>query len=141
MKLFQLFRENIKHDVNGVFLLILLSGAANSILIAVINTAAATITNPNEDINQFFFLLYLFFLSVFLFANRYVLDQSCFLIESIIVQIRKRIANKIRLAELSTLETIGVSEFYSRTAQDASFISNIASGLSGIIQVLSLIHI
>lgn len=136
MELFQLLKENIKHPVNMLILLALLSGASNAMLIAVINTAAGAIVDPNEDLNQFFFLLYFIFLSIFLYANRYVLDQSCFIIESTIVQIRKRIANKIRLAELSTLETIGISEFYSRTAQDASYISNATSGLTGTIQVV-----
>lgn len=136
MELFQLLKENIKHPVNMLILLALLSGASNSMLIAVINTAAGAIVDPNEDLNQFFFLLYFIFLSIFLYANRYVLDQSCFIIESTIVQIRKRIANKIRLAELSTLETIGISEFYSRTAQDASYVSNIAIALTGTIQVV-----
>ncbi|MFK7983549.1 MAG: ATP-binding cassette domain-containing protein, partial [Saprospiraceae bacterium] len=136
MDLFQLLKENTKHPVNMLILLALLSGASNAMLIAVINTAAGAIVDPNEELNQFFFLLYFLFLSIFLYANRYVLDQSCFIIESTIVEIRKRIANKIRLAELSTLETIGISEFYSRTSQDASFISNQGPGLVGTIQVV-----
>ncbi|MBF0287229.1 MAG: cyclic peptide export ABC transporter [SAR324 cluster bacterium] len=112
--------------VNHIVAMIVFSGVVNSAILAII---CAVAISPEK--NSFrFFMLYLATLSIFLFSKRYSLIKSSILAETAVGQVRLRIIDKIRHADLRLLEQIGRSSIHSRLTTDTTEIS---MGFSGMI--------
>ena len=136
MNIIQLIRQEVKDSYAFMALLIFIIGIANSLLINTINSAAASIADPDVLLKDLYFILYVSCIVTFLATRKYVLNKSCFIMETVINQVRKRLANKIRLAELSTLENIGPAALYTCITQEALYISTVSPGMMGISQSL-----
>jgi len=139
MNLIRLLRQESYDSIQYVLLLIIVIGTANSLLIHTINSAAESIADPNIDLKNFHVFFYLASIFAFLGSRRYVLNQSCYLMENAVSQVRERVAGKIRLAELSTLENIGPASLYNCIIQDALYISNGAAGMAGVVQSVFMV--
>ncbi|MEN8216497.1 MAG: cyclic peptide export ABC transporter [Pseudomonadota bacterium] len=102
-----------------------LSGIANAMILAIINTAAAMVSNNKVEAQ--YFLLYLIVFVLYVYTQRYALSQTVVAIEKFIRKVRIRIADKIRSAELHFIENSERGDMYTRLTQDSNIISQ--SGL------------
>lgn len=125
MKLFKIIKRETTKNTSNLVLAIFLGGISQMLLVEILHNAAEQASVASISIRHF--LLLGCCISLYLFAQKYVSDKSCEIVEQAIVKIRCRIANKIRKTELSTLEAIGSASLYARLTQDALYISNTAS--------------
>jgi putative ATP-binding cassette transporter len=122
VQIFTLFKREITQPKNPLIIFSALVGISNAFLLGVINSAAETIANNN--INWKLSILYALSLGIFFFSKRYVMDRSSEIVETVINRLRRRLADKVRHTELSTMEKYGTSSIYARISQDATIISN-----------------
>jgi len=120
------------------------SGLANALLLAIINTAAEN-SSINES-NGMFLILFVITFSLFLFTNKYIIERSNAIAVTIINRIRIRVANKIRCIDLKTFEELGKDLLYTRLTQDANTLSQMAPMMirvcqSSIMLCFSIIYI
>lgn len=144
MELFFLLRRELEEPLRPLLLFLLISGITNGLLIAIINNAAEFVSN--SEVNNQSFLFFAAGVAIFLLSKKYVLDQSSFLVESVINRLRNRIADKIRHTELSTLEKLGTSPLYARLTQDCTYLSNVSNNIinssqSAIMILFTLLYI
>lgn len=132
MELFHILKEEVKQPVRLLLFFVFISGFINTVLIAIINNAAEQVAN--EDINNKLFLLFAIAVTIYVISKKYVLDKSTIMIEDVLYRIRQRLAYKVSLAELSTLESIGTAPIYARLSQDTSMVSNTSTILLNAIQ-------
>ncbi|MCB9294775.1 MAG: hypothetical protein H6559_16880 [Lewinellaceae bacterium] len=102
MELVELLRKDLKENVAPLAVFTLITGMANAALISFINTGAEYVTN--DQVSHRVFLLFLISLMIYILGKRYVAMRSAVLVEAILNKIRYRLADKIRHAELATLE-------------------------------------
>ncbi|CAM2070633.1 Cyclic peptide export ABC transporter [Sulfidibacter corallicola] len=123
MKLLQLFRKEADSSGTPLIVMTILSGLANAGILAVINSAADQALDSGA---ASFRMLAIFLLAicVFFISKKYALLETAVLVQKVIENIRARIINKIRAADLRTIETLGESEIYNRLTQDAQTISS-----------------
>jgi len=125
--IFFLLKREIKEPIRPLVLFAAISGISSAALIGIINTAAEHASN--SEVNNRFLVLFVLGVMVVLITKKYVLDKSCVIVESVICQLRSRIADKIRHTELATLEATGTSPLYARLTQDSVIISNVSTTL------------
>ncbi len=121
-----------------------ISGLANGMLLAIINTAAEQISNQSAEAR--FFLLYMTAFALFVYTQRYVLSQATIAVEELIRQVRLRIANKIRHGELRFIEQTGSASMYAPLTKDTNLISQMAivlvmTGQSIIVLIFSSLYL
>lgn len=121
---------NRESDVpkSPIIIMAIISGIANSLVLAFINQAAEMVSSSVE-IEIYFFILYVFAVSLFIYTRKYSLSQATMTIEETIAKVRIRIVNKIRGSELIFIENKGKVEIYTDLTQDANFISQAANVL------------
>ena len=137
MELVELLRKDLKENVVPLAVFTLITGIANAALISFINTGAEYVTN--NKVNHRVALLFLISLLIYILGKRYVAMRSAVLVEAILNKIRYRLADKIRHAELATLEARGTSPFYARLGQDTVKVSNFTASVITAIQAVILI--
>jgi putative ATP-binding cassette transporter len=143
VKLLEFFNESDAPKTK-IMLMATISGLANGILLAIINTAAEQISNQSAEAR--FFLLYLTAFALFVYTQRYALSQATIAVEELIRQIRVRIADKIRRSELRFIEETGSASMYAPLTKDTNLISQTAitlvmSGQSVIVFVFSACYL
>ncbi|MCB9048813.1 MAG: ATP-binding cassette domain-containing protein [Lewinellaceae bacterium] len=137
MELVELLRKDLKENVVPLAVFTLITGMANAALISFINTGAEYVTN--DQVSHRVALLFLISLMIYILGKRYVAMRSAVLVEAILNKIRYRLADKIRHAELATLEARGTSPFYARLGQDTVKVSNFTASVITAIQAVILI--
>lgn len=96
----------------------LVSGVANGMLLTVIVTAASPADGEGPEPTLESFFLFVAFLLLFFFAEKYVLDQAVRTLEGIIRGVRLRITDKLRKAELADFEKLGQPHIFAVLSQD-----------------------
>ena len=137
MELVELLRKDLKENVAPLAVFTLITGMANAALISFINTGAEYVTN--DQVSHRVALLFLISLMIYILGKRYVAMRAAVLVEAILNKIRYRLADKIRHAELATLEARGTSPFYARLGQDTVKVSNFTASVITAIQAVILI--
>ena len=132
-----MLRKDLKENVAPLAVFTLITGMANAALISFINTGAEYVTN--DQVSHRVALLFLISLMIYILGKRYVAMRSAVLVEAILNKIRYRLADKIRHAELATLEARGTSPFYARLGQDTVKVSNFTASVITAIQAVILI--
>lgn len=98
-----------------------LSGMMSAILLAIINVAAA---NAADEISATRFLfLFAIAISIYVLAQKSLMASSTTLVETILNNLRQRLTNKIRQAELLPLEGIGRARIYAGVSTEIQTIS------------------
>lgn len=119
--LFKLISEEAGDERISIVATAALSGLANAAVLAVVNVALRT-KSPGFDL----FLLFLAACGLFALSLNYCVTKLSTLVETTLHKIRLRIADKIRKAELESLEQIGTAEIYERLTQETTVISQAA---------------
>ena len=121
MKLYKLILEETGTFPKEVIFNAALSGLANAGILAIINKATEAISNE-EATSQLMFL-FMVTISIYLFTLTYAMNSTSALFERILHQVRLRLTNKIRQADLGTMEGIGHGTLYQTMVQELQVIS------------------
>ncbi len=121
MKLLDLLEQESTIPVHKVIIMAVVTGLANSLLLAIVNHVADFIANK-EAITQYFFM-YLIAFILFLYGQWYCLSTAVSLIEEALASLRTRLSNKLRKVDLSFYEQKGESILYNRLTNDNALLS------------------
>src|ERR1019366_7806951 len=99
-----------------------LAGLGNVALIGLINTAAERVA-LGKPVGLRMAAMYLIAFGIFYVADRVSLREANRLLQRRLADLRLRIADKIRRAELRPLELLGRGEIYATVAQEANRLS------------------
>ncbi|MBF0099743.1 MAG: cyclic peptide export ABC transporter [Desulfobacterales bacterium] len=121
MNIWELFKRETTISPTPVFLMTLISGISNALLLAIINASIKVVSYTN--LNLRYFLMFFIMLAIFLFSKKYALQKSVIISENMIKGIRVRLADKIRKSDLILLEKTGKGDIYNRITQDTEVIS------------------
>ncbi|MBE9561561.1 MAG: cyclic peptide export ABC transporter [Proteobacteria bacterium] len=122
MNLLEFFSRESDLPQGQIVSVAIISGLANGMLLALINSGAENVLNKDVEIR--IFLLYITAFILYIYTQKYALSQTSIALEVAICKVRVRIVNKIRLNELLFIENIGgYSEIYSKLTQDSNMIS------------------
>ncbi|MCX7096472.1 MAG: cyclic peptide export ABC transporter [Methylococcales bacterium] len=144
MKLLNFINQESSIAKNRLIVMSIVSGIANSLLIAIINHAAET--SFGNGIQARLFFMYLVAFCLFLYTQKFVLAQSMLAIEEALRCVRVRIADKLCHTEFSFIEQSNRNDLYSRLTQDSSLISQSimllsSAGQAAILIVACLLYI
>src|SRR5665213_114248 len=112
------------------------AGLANAGLLAIINAAA---NQRGENSDGRLFAAFGLTIGVYLFFQRKLLFTTITEVERILSDIRVRIADRIRHAELEALDQVGRSEIYGIVSRETQNISQAASTLITALQSLTMV--
>lgn len=139
-KLLHFYNQESDAPKGKIWLMASISGVANAMLLAIINVAAAQISN--QQLEQKFFVLYLIGFMLFIYAQRFALRETTIAVEDVIRNVRLRIVNKIRHAELRFIESQESSSFYRPITEESNAIAFAATVLvSGSQSIILLISV
>lgn len=120
MTLLSLFREEVGREQFRLVLAAGTAGAANAMLLHIINDAARTLENtPSSELVSF-----LAFFIVYVTLTRHTNGRTVEVIERILDRIKVRIADKIIAADLDTLEQVHAAEICERITENMKFVSD-----------------
>ncbi len=100
------------------------SGIANALVLGIINSASKVA--QHEEVSFQYLVLFMLSLTLFIITERYILKNGAIIMEGIVDSIRKRLADKIRKADLLSLENIGPAQIYNRLTNETTAISQSA---------------
>lgn len=132
MTLYELIKQETAGSRRDIILVAGLSGVANAGLLALINRA---VQSPPTGVKSFRDLL-IFVIALLLYGVcfRRTFYKVTSLLEEIITRLRVRIADKIRRADLLSLERIEQAEIYNLLTGEARVISESSSVLAAALQ-------
>lgn len=132
-----LFADNAR-PVAGTLYITCLAGLANAVLIGLVNQVAEGVAE-GARLDLQLFVLYLLAFAIYSLANRASLQQANNYLQGRLDQLRLRLADKIRRAELRTLEGVGRGQLYAVVAQETHHLSQNFPLLVGASQSLFLL--
>jgi putative pyoverdin transport system ATP-binding/permease protein len=122
----------------GAIYVTCLAGLANAVLIGLVNTAAEQ-TALAQPISVRLLALYILAFAIYVLANQTSLRRANDFLQSRLGELRLRLADKIRHAELRTLERLGRGRLYAVVAQETNHLSQNVPLLVGAAQSLFLL--
>jgi putative ATP-binding cassette transporter len=103
----------------------IVSGLVNAILLSTLNSAANSAGEGTVNIR--YLAAFGIALLIFFVTKRYILRQSVEIVEHSVYNLRLRILNKLRQCDLSSMESIGKDQIFTRVSNDTNFISQSAA--------------
>ena len=121
-----------------------ISGLSNAMLLAVINRAAYSASPDGMNIRMF--VLFLIAIAIYIVTQGYILRVSSIEVEKIIARLRVSLSDKVRHADLQSLEHLGRAELYSTMNTETLTISQttapmILAGQGAILVLFSLCYL
>ena len=144
MELFKLLRRESPSSWRSLISLAIISGLSGGLLLAIINAGVQASTAHIANFRNV--VLFGIAIWIFMVSKRMTMWQSTFLVETIIAQIRLKISERIRKADIKALDHLGRGEIYTRVNKDTNYISQTAGFLthacqSGIMVGFSMVYI
>ena len=145
MHLLEFFKTESDTPKGPILAMAVISGLANSLILASINAGAEAVSARTE-IEVQLFLMYLVSLALFIYARKASLSQATVAVEEAVRKVRVRIADKIRRSELSFIESTEKTDVYTYLTQDTNLISQsavviIAGAQSAIVLLFCVLYI
>lgn len=128
MELINFFKKESAIPISRLAWFAGIAGISNSLLLAILNMAANNVAN--QIIEMHLFLLYFLAFIMYAYAQRYVMLNMTLNIESMVRNVRTRIAKKIQKVALRYEENKGQEALYSTLQQQTNFIAQIAFQIS-----------
>ena len=124
--LLEFLRAESQISLRRFFLLSMVSGLSNALVLTILNNASASGKSDGR-----FYLLILAQLMIVTYAvsQRYLTVSSVSEVERVLHKIRVRVADKIRKAELRELETVGRARIYATVSKETMTISQASLAL------------
>lgn len=136
MRLFQLLLRESRVSPWWVLFLACVAGISNALILTLINTVTE---QSAEASNVRYIIAFLLVISVYLVVQKCLLQTTIQEIDAILHQVRLRIVNKIRQAELLPLEQLGRAEIYASVSKEMLTISNAAHSMAMMCQAALLV--
>lgn len=124
MLIVDFFRRESTTSLRRIVIMALVSGLANGLILALVNTSAEHAWNKVVHIRNLF--LYGIVLVLFIYSKKYAMAEANRVVEEVLSRVRLRIADKLRKADLAFIERLGQSTTYSTLTQDTNLISQTA---------------
>lgn len=145
MQLFDFFRTESSIPQTPIILMAVVSGLANSFILASVNAGAQAVATDVE-LEITIFIVYIISLLLFIYSRKTSLYQATVAVEDAVSRVRVRIADKLRQSELRHIENTGKTDIYTYLTQDTALISQsaimvIAAAQSAIVLLFCLIYI
>ena len=122
------FLQRETDSLNGrLLLLTATSGIANALNLAVINGAVESMQKGGPS--WYHFLWFSLSIVLFVYSLRFIMYESSRITEQAMFSVRVRLADKIRHADLLSLEAIGEADIHARISQDTAMIAQAARPL------------
>ena len=121
MKVFQLITKEIDVPYKTIFIMACVSGIANGLLIALINTGSAYAVDGRVDISLIF--AYILAVVIFVLALHYSMTHSARTTEYALLRLKLRIIDKLRYSDLRFIETHGSMSTFTPLTDGANLIS------------------
>lgn len=137
MQILNLIKKESHTSFNSLIGMAVFSGIANAMLLAIINSLIGE--ERPEEIGFQEAALFAITVVLFYFSKKDILRRSTVIVEKVVSQLRLRIADKIRKAELAVIERMGSANIYARITQDANYISQSAAYLINAFQAAMMI--
>ncbi len=118
----RLLKADRPDGVLGALYATCLAGLANAVLIGLINSAAEAVAS-GERVEARLFVLYLLAFAIYALANQASLRRANDFLQQRLGELRLRLTDKIRRAELRTLEGLGRGRLYAVVAQETNHLS------------------
>lgn len=134
MKLLQFFNKESQAPKTRIVVFAVISGLANSMILAVINSAADVVSGNHTEAQVQYFVIYLIAITLFIYTRKHSLSQATIAIEELVNKVRIRITNKIRHSELVFIENTGSSDLYTYLTKDTVVISESAVIITSVAQ-------
>ena len=136
MKLIKFLDREATESYSEIILVAVISGMANSLLIAIINHATEAVAN-HESLTQYF-LLYMIAFVLFLYGQWYAFEHAIKIIQAAIFEVRARLTRKVQQVELGFIEEMGSNTLYARLTQNDTLISQSIPMIVGNFQMFAL---
>lgn len=118
-----IFAESDGSVKNTVFLTIV-SALSSISLIFIINAAADHASDPKKSVSLVYFALFVVAFILFFITKRISFVKSMAIVENIVKNLRIRISDKVRYADLESIESIGLAQIQTRLSADTLTVSN-----------------
>jgi putative ATP-binding cassette transporter len=122
MHIVGLLRSSVDTDLRRIVVITSLAGLANAMLVAIVNLAAEQ-TALARPVSIRVLLLYLIAFALYYVTNRASLLEANGLFQDRLNELRFRVADKVRRAELRSLERLGRGEIDATLAQEINHLS------------------
>jgi putative ATP-binding cassette transporter len=144
MPLLELLRRENALERRDILVAVIASGAANAVILAVINAAARTAAL--ETLNARLLLIFAVAMAVYVVGFKYTLDAVTQIFEQMLAKIRLRLADRIAGSELLLLDEVGKARILQSLAQDTALISEsqgllVAAGQSAIMVFFTSLYV
>lgn len=107
-----------------ILFMAVVSGGANGLMLAIINLAAAQVSN--NQLESRLFIAYLITFLLYVYAQRYAMLEALSAVELILQQVKVRLADKTRRVDLRFIEACGGIGAFSPLTQDTNLIARAA---------------
>jgi len=138
LNLWRLFQSGKPRGLTRALYVTCLAGLANAVLIGLINLVAEQ-SALGKPVSLRLFLLYLLAFAIYVLANRASLRRANDFFQERLGDLRLRLVDKIRHAELLTLERLGRGHLYAVVAQETNHLAQNFPLLVGASQSLFLL--
>ncbi len=123
MELYRFLQEGAPEEIKGIVKMLALTGLASGVLLNLINTAAG-LAFGEEPVRLQLFLLYAIALAIYYVGTKSSLVESNRLIERLLFDLRMRIFDRIRQAELDKVEVLARGDLYNKLSQETNHLSS-----------------
>jgi putative ATP-binding cassette transporter len=144
MELTKFLKQEIEAPKAKISWMLLISGVANGLLLAMINAGADNAWS--QKVEERIFVMYIIAFLLYVYTTRYAYFQAVMAFEGAIRKMRLRLAEKIRNVEVPFIENTGYSGIYIQLTDGSNTVSQsalyiISAGQSFIVLVACLLYI
>lgn len=115
---------------SGLLLVACLSGLSQTLILVLINAAAAA---PGQA-GLRPFILFLLALALYVLCTRRTYERAVAIVEALVQRIRRQLVARIEQVELEDLEALGTAEIYEQLTEHTATLSNSADNLAYFLQ-------
>lgn len=137
MELLTLVRNETERMPTSTYVAAGISGLANTGILAVINHASQSATDPDDSL--FYMVAFLIVFAIYVLMIRYAFDTVAHVFENMIHSIRTRLTDKIRNAQLEDIEQLGRGRIHTCLVGETAIISSAQIPLVAAFQALLLV--
>jgi len=124
--LFRLIFNGNKKSVRLTIILTILSSMSSIGMIFIINMATENASDTERNVSSFQFALFVVVFLLYFFVKRISFVRSTAIVEGIVKDLRIRISDKLRFANLESMEKLGLTQIQTRLSNDTQVVSNSA---------------
>jgi len=134
--------ELVLRETDGInrdlFLAAAASGLANTLILAIVNTAAEEARQGPIDMR--YAAMFIVVMVIYVYSLRFTFSKINRLLENVVHSVRQRVANKLKHSELNVLDRVGRGDLYTALSQQTVTISEsgmmIAASLQAILMIV-----